>query len=329
MQEETDQKHQQLALQIQQKDQEIQQFKHQLQEKTSDFEQLKFQVQEETNQKHQQLALQIQQKNQEIQQFKHQLQEKTRDFEQLKFQVQEETDQKHQQLALQIQQKDREIEQLKRQHQYRFFGLIFLATILIGTVGYLVYKSEFKRANDRPNITNIITPSNTEEQNRKSQVTNSQKEQIISNWETAQKMAMEAVVITHNPPHTIEVWQKSQAKWEEAINLLEAIPKDAPIAAQVREKLAVYRTSYKSITNRLNTEQKAAENLETAKKLAMEASVMVQNPSQSAEVWLQAKAKWQEAISLLEAIPNNTFVSAQAKEKLTVYRTNYTAVSQR
>lgn len=103
----------------------------------------------------------------------------------------------------------------KIEHQYRVFGLIFLTTILIGTVGYLVGKSEFKRANNQPHITNIVTPSNTGELNQKSQVINSQKEQIISNWETAQKRAMEAVVITHNPPHTIEVWQKSQAKWQD------------------------------------------------------------------------------------------------------------------
>jgi len=38
---------------------------------------------------------------------------------------------------------------------------------------------------------------------------------------------------------------------------------------------------------------------------------------------------WIEAITLLEVIPNNTFVSAQAKDKLTIYRTNYAVASQK
>ncbi|XWK86218.1 MAG: hypothetical protein U7127_18585 [Phormidium sp.] len=154
-------------------------------------------------------------------------------------------------------------------------------------------------------------------------------QQAAANLETAQKLAMEAAVMTQNSPHPLEIWHKSQAKWQEAVNLLEAIPESAPISVKAKEKLAVYRTNYTAISNRLIAEEKASANLENAKKLAMEAAVLAQNPPHPAEVWQQAKAKWQEAINLLEAIPNNTFVSAQAKEKLTVYRTNYAAVSQR
>ncbi|MGA9381596.1 MAG: hypothetical protein WBV73_22780 [Phormidium sp.] len=154
-------------------------------------------------------------------------------------------------------------------------------------------------------------------------------QQAAANLETAQKLAMEAAVMTQNSPHPLEIWQKSQGKWQEAVNLLEAIPESSPISAKAKEKLAAYRTNYTAISNRIITEEKASTNLENAQKLAMEAAVLAQNPPHSAEVWQQAKAKWQEAISLLEAIPNNTFVSDQAKEKLTVYRNNYAAVSQR
>lgn len=154
-------------------------------------------------------------------------------------------------------------------------------------------------------------------------------QQAAANLETAQKLAMEAAVMTQNAPHPLEIWQKSQAKWQEAVNLLEAIPENLSISAKAQEKLAAYRTNYMAISNRLITEEKASTNLENAQKLAMEAAVIAQNPPHPAEVWQQAKAKWQEAINLLESIPNNTFVSAKAKEKLTVYRTNYTAVSQR
>ncbi|OKH35838.1 hypothetical protein NIES2119_19035 [[Phormidium ambiguum] IAM M-71] len=154
-------------------------------------------------------------------------------------------------------------------------------------------------------------------------------QQATTNLETAQKLAMEAAVMTQNSPHPLEIWQKSQAKWQEAVNILEVIPENLAISAKAKEKLANYRINFTAISNRIITEEKASTNLETAQKLAMEASVMVQNPSQSAEVWQQAKAKWQEAIRLLEAIPSNTFVSAQAQDKLTLYRTNYAVVSKK
>lgn len=135
--------------------------------------------------------------------------------------------------------------------------------------------------------------------------------------------------MTQNSPHPLEIWQKSQAKWQEAVNVLEAIPENLAISAKAKEKLANYRINFTAISNRIITEEKASTNLETAQKLAMEASVLMQNYSQSAEVWQQAKVKLQEAISLLETIPNNTFVSAQAKDKLTIYRTNYAVASQK
>lgn len=154
-------------------------------------------------------------------------------------------------------------------------------------------------------------------------------QEAATNLETAQKLAMEAAVMTQNSPHPLEIWQKSQAKWQEAVNVLEAIPENLAISAKAKEKLANYRINFTAISNRIITEEKASTNLETAQKLAMEASVMMQNSSQSAEIWQQAKAKLQEAISLLEAIPNNTFVSAQVKNNLLIYRTNYAVVSQK
>lgn len=154
-------------------------------------------------------------------------------------------------------------------------------------------------------------------------------QEAATNLETAQKLAMEAAVMTQNSPHPLEIWQKSQAKWQEAVNVLEAIPENLAISAKAKEKLANYRINFTAISNRIITEKKASTNLETAQKLAMEASVMMQNSSQSAEIWQQAKAKLQEAISLLEAIPNNTFVSAQVKNNLLIYRTNYAVVSQK
>ncbi|MEG3879012.1 hypothetical protein QT972_16785, partial [Microcoleus sp. herbarium7] len=84
-----------------------------------------------------------------------------------------------------------------------------------------------------------------------------------------------------------------------------------------------------AITNRIVTEQKAATNLEAAQKLAGEAAVMVNNPPHPQEVWQKAQSKLQQAINLLNTIPQGTFVEAQAKEKLVAYQNNYTVISNR
>jgi sulfur carrier protein ThiS len=140
---------------------------------------------------------------------------------------------------------------------------------------------------------------------------------------------MEAAVMTQNPPHPLENWQQVQGKWQESIKLLEAIPDNSPVATQAQEKLTVYRTNYQAITNRIVTEQKAATNLEAAQKLAWEAAVMVNNPPHPKELWQNTQSKLQQAINLLNAIPQGTFVEAQAKEKLVAYQNNYTVISNR
>lgn len=69
--------------------------------------------------------------------------------------------------------------------------------------------------------------------------------------------------------------------------------------------------------------------LKTAQTLGMEAAKIVQKPPHSLIVWQQSKAKWYKAIKLLEAIPEGTSVSAQAKKQLVVYRINHAAISKR
>ncbi|MFH7028424.1 MAG: hypothetical protein ACHBN1_24300 [Heteroscytonema crispum UTEX LB 1556] len=61
----------------------------------------------------------------------------------------------------------------------------------------------------------------------------------------------------------------------------------------------------------------------------MEAAVIVQNPPHPQTVWQQAQVKWQQAINLLEAIPESTFASQHAKDKLSTYKTNYAAITTR
>ncbi len=73
----------------------------------------------------------------------------------------------------------------------------------------------------------------------------------------------------------------------------------------------------------------AAENLEAAQRLALEAATIVQKPPHPMEVWHQSQTKLQQAIALLEAIRQGTPVYNLAQNKLSNYRANRAIISQR
>jgi len=147
-------------------------------------------------------------------------------------------------------------------------------------------------------------------------------------FSTARKLAWEAAVVVQNPPHAEDTWQKARVKWRRAIRLLQLVPPDSSNAAQAKERLAVYRTNYAAISDRLTAEQTAREKLKTAQTLAWQAAVTVQNPPHPLRVWQRAGQKWQAAIATLNPIPGTT-VFNQSQTKLTTYRSNLKAIDQR
>ncbi|WP_421657213.1 hypothetical protein [Leptothermofonsia sp. ETS-13] len=157
----------------------------------------------------------------------------------------------------------------------------------------------------------------------------SQSPSALDRYVSARRLAWEAAVMVQHPPHPVNTWQDARIKWRQAIRLLEDIPQNESVAAQAREKLATYRTNYAAISRRLETEQAAVEQWEKAHTSAWQAAVTVQDPPHSLRVWQRASLKWQEAIALLETIPDTTSVYPQSQEKLAIYRSNYHAINQR
>lgn len=212
--------------------------------------------------------------------------------------------------------------------------ILVLSTLTLVALGFVGWKTSFQLSQVQQTIANLGKPLSIEEQKQNSEASptlmpTSRSDLTTGNFAVAQKLAIEAAVMVQKPPHPLKNWQQTQAKWREAIRLLEEIPDSSPVATQAREKLAVYRNNYQAISNRIVTEQKAATNLDAAQKLAWEAAVMVKNPPHPKEVWQKAQSKLQQAINLLNTIPKGTFVETLAKEKLTTYRNNYTLVSNR
>ncbi|MFN6483501.1 MULTISPECIES: hypothetical protein [unclassified Nostoc] len=150
----------------------------------------------------------------------------------------------------------------------------------------------------------------------------------IANFKSAQQLGMEAASLVQKPPHPLKVWQQAETKWYQAIILLKIIPDKTSVYDRAKKKLAYYQTNYKFISKRVLIEKKALANLESAHKLATEANFFVRNSPHSQLSLKQAQDKWQQAISLLEAIPESTSVSVQAKEMLSIYKTNYATTNQ-
>ncbi|MHC5615707.1 MAG: hypothetical protein ACYTXA_33215 [Nostoc sp.] len=150
----------------------------------------------------------------------------------------------------------------------------------------------------------------------------------IANFKSAQKLGMEAASLVQNPPHPLQVWQQAQNKWHQAIILLDSIPNQTSVSDRAKNKLAYYQINYKFISQRVLIEKEALANLESAQKLAIEANLVRQNSPHSRRIRQQAKDKWEQAINLLEAIPESTSVYIQAKETLPIYKANYAAISQ-
>lgn len=71
--------------------------------------------------------------------------------------------------------------------------------------------------------------------------------QALNNLETAQKLANEAAFFMRNSPNSLSAWQQAKDKWEQAIQLLESIPKNSFVYQQAQATLPNYKTHYAAI----------------------------------------------------------------------------------
>jgi hypothetical protein len=146
---------------------------------------------------------------------------------------------------------------------------------------------------------------------------------------SAQALAMKANEVVENQPLSLTAWREAQGKWQDAIAVLEEMPESQVKSEPVQQQLAIYQEDYNWASQKLIQEQTAIANFNSAKKLALEASVLVKNPRNSLEVWQKAQNQWQTAINLLETIPNDALIAPQVQEKLVFYRLNSQEIEKR
>lgn len=189
--------------------------------------------------------------------------------------------------------------------------IILLISILFVEVGIVVYALQASQK------IVIVSP---EEKDLLEQ------QQAEKDIKEAKRLAAASQRTIQYPPLPLATWEEAEIELLEAIKLLEEIPQDTTVRKEADKLIQTYRQNYQNLRAKLIVEKTATSKLFTAKKLATEASIIVQNPPHPPQIWQEAQAKWQQAINLLQEIPQDTFVVTEAVERIDLYTTNYQAV---
>ncbi len=127
-----------------------------------------------------------------------------------------------------------------------------------------------------------------------------------------------------NQAPNLDALKQSQTKLQGTISGLEAIPNFPGFESdRAKTELARLRPLFEAVSARIQREEQASADLAAALKFDSEAAEMVKNSPHPAEVWQQARERWQQAITLLDKIPATSFVSTQAKTGLEACRINF------
>lgn len=86
-------------------------------------------------------------------------------------------------------------------------------------------------------------------------------ETATDQFEQAQTIAWQAAVSVQNPPHSLDIWQRSRERWGRAARLMAAIPPLTTVADKAQTKLTSYRQNYQAIAQRIQSEKTVLETL--------------------------------------------------------------------
>ena len=109
---------------------------------------------------------------------------------------------------------------------------------------------------------------------------------------------------------------------------LEDIPdRPASLYTDAQVELTTLRPKLEEFDRKINLEQDANKKLESAKNGTIAAAKLVQNPPHKSTVWKSAQEKRQQAIKLLEEVPTDSLLYADAQKALKIYRSELVQIS--
>ncbi len=128
----------------------------------------------------------------------------------------------------------------------------------------------------------------------------------------------------------LETLTETRNRLQAIVSQLEEIPdRPASLYADAQSELMTLRPKLADFDRKINVEQEANKNLESAKNITLEAAKLSQNPPHKSTVWKSAQEKRQQAIKILEEIPSESLLYANSQDRLKAYRPELVQISRR
>ena len=125
-------------------------------------------------------------------------------------------------------------------------------------------------------------------------------------------LAYQAALLSQNPPHSLEEWQRMERLWLDAIAELETIAPDNPAYPLARAKLSEYGDNLAAVQQRAILERRGHEQVEAAQ-LAAEVARTQERQAQDLDSWQQTYASWRNAVGSLMRVPPQTTAQREAR----------------
>jgi hypothetical protein len=151
-----------------------------------------------------------------------------------------------------------------------------------------------------------------------------QRVRSTANLQQAQTLSAPALETTATTVLSTQEWQTLQTNLDAAIVLLRAIPPSAAVYPQAQEQLNINQAKSTEITARIQTEAGAANAYLRAVGLIQQADQLAATPTQGN--LLAAEGNVQEAIRLIESVPEGTTIFDSRSVTLETYRSKLTDI---
>lgn len=135
----------------------------------------------------------------------------------------------------------------------------------------------------------------------------------------ARSLTQRAATIDQTTVLPVEDWRAIQTNLTKAVQLLQAVPKDSPLAKQAKQELSTTRAKLAQVNQRLQQEEAATIAFNQAASLSQSAEQAARNTT-NLDTLLKAQQNYVEAIQTLRRIPQNTTVYDRAQQNLSTYR---------
>lgn len=148
-------------------------------------------------------------------------------------------------------------------------------------------------------------------------------ESAVSNWQSGQTLARQAIQYVNSPPYPLEEWQKAKDDLSNAIAMIGSIPQGSVYADQAKAALTEYREKLAWIEQGMTNEQKAMDVLTAGDTFARQAYDYTNGKYRfQASELTQAKALWQKAIDHTRTVPPTSNAYRQISDRISLYTTN-------